>query len=327
MIPKIFISSTILDLQHLRDAIRETVSELSYIPIMSDYGDIGYLPSTTAENSCYVSMRDCQLAILILGKRYSSKASNGVSVTHNEFLTAKESNIPIITIVDSEVMTFKRVYDANSRNTTKQEFPGMDCPEDTFKFINDISGSALNNGILQFNSATEARNHLKKQIAHIFGDLLTKKFDPVKIQLKDVLSEIKTVRHELLKNKGPEPLRYLRATRFLLSDEIGRKSYSELIENIVGSLDSAVPLLLESNTFDEFLKKGEIEINVIEERPDINSLMESGEMRSYTVSALNDDSKEVGYWGVYVGKKVEMNDRAKKYFNHIHEDFRKETNI
>jgi hypothetical protein len=105
MIPNIFISSTIQDLHHLRDAIRETIIELGYNPVMSDYGDIGYLPTASATESCYLTVRDSQLAVLIIGKRYGSLASNGLSITHNEFLTMKAEERPIITLIDREVLT------------------------------------------------------------------------------------------------------------------------------------------------------------------------------------------------------------------------------
>jgi len=49
MIPNVFVSSTISDFHHLRDAIRDTITELGYHPVMSEYGDIGYLPSVSAE--------------------------------------------------------------------------------------------------------------------------------------------------------------------------------------------------------------------------------------------------------------------------------------
>jgi hypothetical protein len=37
---------------------------------------------------------------LIIGKRYGEKTKNGLSVTHNEFLTIQNRNVPIVTIVD-----------------------------------------------------------------------------------------------------------------------------------------------------------------------------------------------------------------------------------
>lgn len=44
MIPNIFVSSTIHDLQYLREAVRDTISEIGHRPVMSEFGDIGYLP-------------------------------------------------------------------------------------------------------------------------------------------------------------------------------------------------------------------------------------------------------------------------------------------
>ena len=42
MIPRVFVSSTIKDLQHVRDAIRELIMELGYQPAMSEHGEVGY---------------------------------------------------------------------------------------------------------------------------------------------------------------------------------------------------------------------------------------------------------------------------------------------
>jgi len=105
MIPNIFISSTVKDLHYLRDAVRDIVNQLGYNPVMSEYGEIGYLPSMTAEDSCYYRIKECQLVILIIGKRYSSPSLNGQSVTENEYESTVQNKKPIITIVDEEVLT------------------------------------------------------------------------------------------------------------------------------------------------------------------------------------------------------------------------------
>ena len=67
MAPTVFISSTIEDLHHVRDAIRETVSELGYQPIMSEHGGVGYMNETAADVACYQTVKECQLMILIIG--------------------------------------------------------------------------------------------------------------------------------------------------------------------------------------------------------------------------------------------------------------------
>ena len=101
---KIFVSSTIADLAHLREGIREQVEDMGHLPVMSEFGEIGFLPSTTAEGSCYVAMAGCDLAILIIGKRYGSVSENGVSITQNEYRTAVKNQIPSICLIEAEVM-------------------------------------------------------------------------------------------------------------------------------------------------------------------------------------------------------------------------------
>ncbi len=330
MIPNVFISSTIQDLHHLRDSIRETVIDLGYSPVMSDYGDIGYLPTISVEESCYASLGDCQIAILIMGKRYGSKAQNNLSVTHNEFRTAKDKAIPIITIVEKEIMTFKRVYEENKSELNNQVFPGMEAPLETFSFLQEIMESPLNNGILSFDGVSEARNHLKMQLAHIFGDLLRRKFDPLKNQLIDIYSEIKTLRHELLAKKGNEPLRYLKATRYLLSEDRRTSDFRIFLETLQRSIDNAIPKMLESKTFDELLEKLEAKLEITEDRPNLMESFEKGELLTLHEGVVDDphipiEEREIYRWGISVGRQVIMNKVAKRRFNYIFEEFLKET--
>jgi hypothetical protein len=50
----------------------------------------------------------------------------------------------------------------------------MDNPEMTFKFIDEFISADENNGFLPYNNITDARSHIKKQLAHIFSDLISK---------------------------------------------------------------------------------------------------------------------------------------------------------
>ena len=260
MIPNVFVSSTIIDFHHLRDAIRDTINELGYNPVMSEYGDIGYLPSLSAEDSCYLTMQDCQLAIILIGKRYGDISTNGLSVTHNEFRTARSKKIPVICLVDREIMAFKQIYDANISNDKLPSFPGMDAPQETFKFINEFINSDVNNGFLEFGNVSEVRSHLKRQLAHLFGDLLRSRFDPLKVEIQDVLSEIKTLRHELLKDTGSNYLPLLSAYRFMVKDKSNH--FRNISEKMFGSIDEAIPALIESKTFDAFIKKSNLKFKM-----------------------------------------------------------------
>src|SRR4051812_6308563 len=109
MVPYVFVSSTIDDLHHLRDALRDAIIDLAYHPVLSEYGDVGYLPNKSAVDSCYLTMKECQIAVLILGKRYGTVMDDGRSVTHSEFLAARQAQVPVVCLVDREILAYKKV--------------------------------------------------------------------------------------------------------------------------------------------------------------------------------------------------------------------------
>jgi hypothetical protein len=260
MIPNIFISSTVDDLRYLRDAIREIIQEIGYIPRMSEYGDLGYSPSSSAENSCYKALKECHIALLIIGKRYGEPKSNELSVTHNEFRAARESQVPIINLVDKEVLTSKKIFDANKIEQSLT-FPGMDYPAKTFALIDEIMDSPVNNAYLDFSDVTSARNHIKNQLAHMFGEYLSKNIDPLKSDVKDILSEIKTLRHEIKPDPTKDVLKFMKAVRLLLDDNY--KQYRVVLEHLYDTIESSIADLIESNSFAELIQratKNKIEI-------------------------------------------------------------------
>jgi hypothetical protein len=260
MIPNIFISSTILDLHHLRDSIRDTIIDIGYTPVMSEYGDIGYLPSDSAEDSCYIAMKDCQLSIFLISKRYGDISKNGLSATHNEFRTARKQNIPVIFLVDEEIMSFKRVYDSND-NKDKLTFPGMDNPGKVFELIREFADSPNNNGLITYSNVQSAKSNIKKQIAHIIGDLLRKYFDPVQNEIKDILTEITTLKHVLLKNEKNIARIFAVAYRELLDKK--NEGLRNIIEEISASLEDGVPEILKYKTIQEYFQKNSVELRIL----------------------------------------------------------------
>lgn len=325
MRPNIFVSSTIQDLQYLRDAIRDTIRELGYNPVMTDYGDVGYLPSVNVEESCYLSVGECQITVLIIGKRYGSRSLNGLSVTQNEFQSSKDRKIPVISLIDDEVLKFKRVFDANPQSNLPT-FPGMDEPAATFSFINEIAQSSVNNGFIHFSNVSDARAALTHQLAHMFGDLLRREFDPVKGEIRDVLSEIKTLRHELVKGAEERSTRtFLRSVRFFLEDST--RGYRELAEHLCTSLENAIPILLKSSTFDEFIKKAEAHL-VLEKEPSRVQEMIKANKFHYSVqqgiiAPREQGGDRIAAWGIASKKNVFMNMEAKQLFDSVHDNFKK----
>jgi len=326
MIPNVFVSSTILDLHHLREAIRETILELGFNSVMSEHGDIGYLPSVNVTDACYFALKDCQLAVIIVAKRYGSITENGLSVTHNELNSAQKNNIPIITLVEQDVLAYQRVYNANRGK--EQVFPDMDDAKNTFKFIDQIKASPVNNGIITFSTASDARTQLKKQISHFIGDILRRQFDPLQYQIKDVLSELKTFRHELRKDKktGDSSI-YLRAFRYLLDDRRDGSKLGNFVEHIVGSLDDAVPKMLGFDTFEEFIASINAKIEIVEgdAKWSIDTELEGAIMMQSWIIRFDPDSNmhKVGKYSIFPGKNIRMNKNAKRWFDFSFDEFQK----
>jgi hypothetical protein len=161
------------------------------------------------------------------------------------------NNIPSIFLIDYEVISFKKVYDHN--NSTNR-FPEMDNPVQTFKFINEFASSAINNGYRDFKNIQDARLNIKKQLAILFGELLSKVYNPVQENIKDILSEIKTLRHELAENnKTRLDFEFLHTLRLLLD-----KNYKELygllkfINN--NNTDEVIIRFIQQNNLNDYIK-------------------------------------------------------------------------
>lgn len=172
----------------------------------------------------------------------------------------EKKKIPIIFLINEEVQSFKRVYDINE-NKESLSFPGMDNPGKLFQIIQEFTDSELNNGFVNYSNVQSAKQNLKKQIAHIVGDLLTKHFDPVKGEIKDILSEITTLRHILLKNEQEVARKFSLAFRFLLNEE--NDYLKELTEMVSGSLEEGVPELLNSTNLKSYLTSNNVVIRIL----------------------------------------------------------------
>jgi hypothetical protein len=334
MKPNVFVSSTIQDLQYLREAIRDTIISLGYNPVMSEYGDIGYLPSMSVEDACYLSLKDCQIAILIVGKKYGTITVNGLSITHNEFKVALENKIPVIFLVDRDIIAYKKVFDKQKFDGHLGRFPDMDNPENTFILLQEFIDYPVNNGFLSYLSAQEANENVKKQLAHIFGNILRDRYDPLKVQVQDVLSEIKTLRHELFKEKDNKSdyIPYLLAIRFLIDEE--NKVLSDFISRILRSVDEAVPDILAQKTFDKFISSIEWKIE-LKDSSDILRVPENNQGRLFTYGSTNHtrkfpeefdpENKQLISWGVNSKTKIiYLNSLTKKYFDWKFDELQKE---
>lgn len=287
---------------------------------MSEYGDIGFLPDLTTPQSCYSAAADCQLAVLIVGKRYGTASEGGISVTHKEFLSIKEAKIPLITLIDKETWTFKSVFDANGQLPTTS-FPGMDNPVGTFGLIKEIITSPTNNGIIPFEHVSDARDNFRKQLAHIFGSFLRGQSGPAKEDIKDILSEVLALRQDLTKQTNQivnTDQRNTRIIRFLVEDRA--KDYRQILERLFGTLDSAVHAIADTSSFLGVIAKAgythEIIVGTIDFAPKIasNELITASNAMAWDVQGPKADGG-IASWGILRDKKMILNATALAKFD------------
>ena len=262
MTPVVFVSSSVMDLRHIRDRVRSTLRELCMIPVMSDYGEVPYMGQTSAEEFCYQTLSDCQIMVLIIGKRYgsSSKANHDTSVTETEFKTAKGKINYLLTFIDREVYESKKIYDANRGKDI--DFPGMDNPAKTFAFIQEVIEAKCNNGIIPFSNADEVDEQLRKQLAALFGRLLKNKAIDDGYGIKEIIGELQGLKSAILttsEDKVEISRKITRGVKFLLEDQ--NRDFTVFMRS-VGEIDKVILATASSVDLASFLSDHGIRVEI-----------------------------------------------------------------
>lgn len=107
----VFVSSTYEDLKEERQEVMQALLEMDCIPCAMEL-----FPAADEEQFDFIKsvIDDCDYYVLILGGKYGSMNSSGVSYTELEFRYALEQNIPIISFIHSDtdsIANFKCEHD------------------------------------------------------------------------------------------------------------------------------------------------------------------------------------------------------------------------
>lgn len=94
--PKIFISSTIVDLPNERKAALKAVEKVGGFPVMSEH--TMEAQSTDSVTACLSKVMESDIYVLILGGRYGWQPEGKESITELEYNTARSRNLPILVI-------------------------------------------------------------------------------------------------------------------------------------------------------------------------------------------------------------------------------------
>ena len=99
---KVYISSTVADLEAEREAVMDWLVSAGHQPVHSYRPD-----SETVRESCLEDIDGCNLYVLILGHRYGFQPEEDnpkrLSITHLEFRRAKQSGVPRIALLRTSV--------------------------------------------------------------------------------------------------------------------------------------------------------------------------------------------------------------------------------
>src|SRR6185437_3402619 len=109
--PRVFVSSTYYDLRHIRSSLELFIESVGHEPVLSEKGDIAYMPDVALDESCYREAGACDIFVLVVGGRYGSGVSASDpdaqreaserydSITRKEYDTAYNQNVPIFVLI------------------------------------------------------------------------------------------------------------------------------------------------------------------------------------------------------------------------------------
>lgn len=182
MRPRVFVSSTFYDLKYIREDLSNFIKAHDFDPILFEDGDVGYTPGKPIDNSCYESLRNSDMVVLIIGGQYGSSATGEsrddfkeyISVTRNEFKAALANGIPIYAFVDSRVYAEYGVYEQNYEQIEIQKVLlkfNATKNINIFRFIKEIRNIG-NISITEFDKVLTIKEFLSKQWSDMFKKYL-----------------------------------------------------------------------------------------------------------------------------------------------------------
>jgi len=233
-VPRIFVSSTCWDLHEIRNNLRAFIEKFGYEPVMSEYGDIFYDYDNHVQDSCIEEINKCQMYILIIGNKYGSSYYKQKhlelpdSITLEEFKKSIQVEIPkhifIHKLVNYDYRNYRKHLDKEiekyfssntfegfinirkEREKVRQDFDSS-FPfnqiehKHIFRFLDEIYGLKVNNGVFEFESFVDIEKQLKKQWAGYLYESLSRKSKMQKekeaseafVQINNKLDEIEGV--------------------------------------------------------------------------------------------------------------------------------------
>lgn len=173
--PRVFVSSTFLDNEHLRKDVIDFLEDLHCEVKAFERAGVFFDPKTALDESCYREIVDTDLVVLLIGSRYGNPTSKStaagnrpyVSVTRQEYIAARDNGIPIYTFVKDTVLNEFKTYRQNPNLK-----PAHVDNTQIFDLVGDIYKEKRNNLIEGFHTSDEITGQLTHHFSGMISDFL-----------------------------------------------------------------------------------------------------------------------------------------------------------
>jgi|694.fasta_scaffold61457_4 hypothetical protein len=315
--------------------MKNTVASLGYEPVLSDHNGVPYLPGVTPVTSCFKAIETCDIAIVLIAKRYGENrtADTALGITHAEYRVAQEHKIPIFCLIDHDVLVLRDVWNRNSaasRNTIT--WPDLDSPSEVFAFVDE---AMTNVPYYPYESAERACETVRTHIAYLFRGLLARDRLASTSETRSILQELAYVRKQLESLSGAKlpPQAFVAATSLIVEDSY--KQLRSLMNPISGGLEASVTDLLQHESLDAYLDAKDVSVT-IDEQPIAMGIASSGAPPFFCASTfavprafgtpITSPSELSGLpWGHFAVKKnrsVVMNTEAHVFLRDLYSSIR-----
>jgi hypothetical protein len=218
---KIFISSTCIDLNQIREDLRNSVLELGHQPYLSEYTSFPVIPNLTNLENCKRNVHEnTDIFILIIGGRYGSlDDKSNKSIINLEYDCAKQYGIESFIFVDETILSILPFWEKNPDSN----FSNYVDSTEVFRFIQGIKNEQK--WIFSFKKASEIISTINEQLSVYLKYLIDKKRSNRLEPLPEFKDE--TTRAKQIALDKPEFWEYL------LTDELLRSKLSVIKNNFI----------------------------------------------------------------------------------------------